>query len=248
MSIVLVFLAFQPAGTAPPTPTQQIFEQARCEYNLGNFSRAITGFENAYRASGGTAQVILYNIGQAKRQAGDVRGAVEAYKAYLREKPDASNRAAVETRIRELESAKPGATFESSLVSDIVDPFEYGVYAQPPKLAKPAPLSEVNLIATPVPQPTVRSTRHAAPLIVAGATVVLVAAAVVSGLLADARYRELHASCGGTAIGCARGDIDGLKSRALVTNVLWRLAAGSAVTTGVLFYVDRGSVGFGGRF
>lgn len=128
-----------------------------------------------------------------------------------------------------------------------------------PPAAQPAPLlgREVFEVVDPPPRahlidapaPPVKSiVRRNAPWVAAGATVVLVGAAVTSGLLADARFRELRDSCGRTASGCSRADVDALKSRAIVTNVLWGLAVGTAITTGVLFYVDRDGLGIGGRF
>ena len=77
----------------------------------------------------------------------------------------------------------------------------------------------------------------------AGATVALTTGAILSGLSSDSRYSALESSCAKTSIGCSEAQIDGVKSRTTLANVLWVLAGASAIATGVSFYVDSHETG-----
>jgi hypothetical protein len=72
----------------------------------------------------------------------------------------------------------------------------------------------------------------------AGGTVLFTTSAIVAGLAATSRFKDLQSSCGGTSAGCSESQIDGVKSRVALTDVLWILAGASAVATGVSFYVE----------
>lgn len=81
------------------------FERGLAHYNLREYLNAIEEFESAYRFK--PDPVFLYNLGQAHRLANDPEHALYFYKAYLRNLPNAENRAEVEGRIAELEHAPP---------------------------------------------------------------------------------------------------------------------------------------------
>ncbi|MGZ3426194.1 MAG: tetratricopeptide repeat protein [Polyangia bacterium] len=59
-------------------------------YDLGHFLEAAAEYEKAYEAKENPA--LLYNLGQAYRGAGEHQKALNAYRAYLRNAPDATNR------------------------------------------------------------------------------------------------------------------------------------------------------------
>ena len=84
------------------------FEQATRLYNVGDFDRAIAGYKRAYELS--PAPGLLFNIGQAYRAKGDREHALYFYAAFLREEPDAPERAFVEARMAALRAAPPAAT------------------------------------------------------------------------------------------------------------------------------------------
>jgi hypothetical protein len=63
-------------------------------------------------------------------------------------------------------------------------------------------------------------------------------AAIIAGVTANARYDELQSSCGKAPSGCTEAEIDSVKTRVTITNVLWVMSGAAAVTSGVLFYVD----------
>jgi tetratricopeptide (TPR) repeat protein len=78
-----------------------IWRDGAKQYNLGDFEGAIQKFEEAYKVS--PLPTILFNLGQAHRQKKNYERAVYYFRTYLREKPDAENRAVVEGLIVELQ-------------------------------------------------------------------------------------------------------------------------------------------------
>src|SRR5205814_1320420 len=59
-------------------------------YDLGRFTEAAAEYEKAYEAK--ETPALLYNLGQAYRGAGELQKALNCYRAYLRNAPDAPNR------------------------------------------------------------------------------------------------------------------------------------------------------------
>lgn len=100
------------AQKAPPTAdlvaAKQAYEEALRAFNLGQWDEAIAGFKKSYKLSGDAA--LLFNVAQAQRQAGHAKEAIIAYKAFLRERPEAPNRAMIEAKIKDLESAAEAKT------------------------------------------------------------------------------------------------------------------------------------------
>jgi len=69
-------------------------------YELGLYDEAIAEYMAAYKAKDDPA--LLFNLGQAHRLAGHAAEALRFYKTYLSKVPEATNRADVESKIREL--------------------------------------------------------------------------------------------------------------------------------------------------
>jgi tetratricopeptide (TPR) repeat protein len=81
------------------------WEQGTVEYTLGHFEAAARAYEEAYRLVADPA--LLFNLGQARRRAGEAEAAISAYKSFLRlSQPDAPDRDAAERRIQDLEAAE----------------------------------------------------------------------------------------------------------------------------------------------
>ncbi|PCC66525.1 hypothetical protein SAMN02745121_00747 [Nannocystis exedens] len=112
-----ICLSGQPAIAAPAAPATEAraaFEAGAKAYAAGDYAKALAEFERAMALR--PSSKIHYNIGVcrqqlmlAARERGDVEAeslhaaaAVEAYKAYLRELPDAEDRVEVEATIRDL--------------------------------------------------------------------------------------------------------------------------------------------------
>jgi hypothetical protein len=80
------------------------YDQGTVHYNLDEWPQAIDEFKAAYRVF--PDATFLYNIAQCYRKMGNGAEALSFYKNYLRERPEAPNRAEVEKRIEELEASK----------------------------------------------------------------------------------------------------------------------------------------------
>jgi tetratricopeptide (TPR) repeat protein len=79
------------------------YKQGRMHYQLGEYREALKEFREAYRLKQDAS--FLYNIAQCHRQLGEYSEAIKLYGNYLREAPDAGNRAEVERQIRALKPA-----------------------------------------------------------------------------------------------------------------------------------------------
>ena len=77
------------------------YEEATKAYNLGKFDKAIEAYERAYDLK--PDPVFLFNIAQSHRLNNNFKQALFFYKSFLRNAPDAPNRAQIEERIAELE-------------------------------------------------------------------------------------------------------------------------------------------------
>jgi tetratricopeptide (TPR) repeat protein len=100
-----------PASTeTKPSPetlasAKEHFNQGNRHYELGHYQDALGEFETAYMAV--PDPVFLFNIAQCHRKMGHDKEAASFYKSYLRNAPNAPNRAEVQKRIQELEGGKP---------------------------------------------------------------------------------------------------------------------------------------------
>lgn len=100
--IRLVLLLVAPLAVARPAfadkeKAKELFKQGNAAYKLDHFDEAITAFEAAYREE--PSAVFLFNIAQSHRLAKRPRQAAEFYKKYLKDAPEAKNRAQVEEQI-----------------------------------------------------------------------------------------------------------------------------------------------------
>jgi tetratricopeptide (TPR) repeat protein len=71
-------------------------------YNLAEYDKAIDAFRRAYELA--QFPGLLFNIAQAYRQQRDCGQALEFYRSYIRQKPDASDRAQVDALVVEMEA------------------------------------------------------------------------------------------------------------------------------------------------
>jgi tetratricopeptide (TPR) repeat protein len=83
---------------------QKHFEKGQKLYNLAKFDLALVEYEAAYDAK--PLADFLFNIAQCYRNLEDYDRAIFSFKKYLKEKPDADDRASVEKFIDELEDKK----------------------------------------------------------------------------------------------------------------------------------------------
>ena len=100
------------AQASPPSPAPATAADAKAIaithyqlgirlYNLGEYAKARDEFKTAYLAKDDPA--FLYNLGQCARLLGEYEEAIQRYRAYLRERPNAPNRREVEQLIANAE-------------------------------------------------------------------------------------------------------------------------------------------------
>ena len=99
----VVVLLTSSSASADLDASRQFFEEATQHYNVGRFQEAAASYEKAYEAE--QIPALLFNIAQAHQEAGTFERALFFYESYLREAPDAPNRALVLERIEEAQSA-----------------------------------------------------------------------------------------------------------------------------------------------
>ena len=99
--LISITLGATPALADDPHAARQHFDDGSKLYDLGKFRDAAREYEEAYKYK--PDPVLLFNIGQAYRAAGDSGEAITAYKSYLRRVPEARNRAEVEAHISKLQ-------------------------------------------------------------------------------------------------------------------------------------------------
>jgi tetratricopeptide (TPR) repeat protein len=104
LAAVAVFLA-PVAVRAQPTDTvteaRQRFQTGKQLFDAGDYRGAIREFEAANRLA--PAPLLLFNIGLAYERLGEAAPALQHFKAYLEQQPNASNRSLVEIKIARLE-------------------------------------------------------------------------------------------------------------------------------------------------
>ena len=237
---VLLFLGAN-LGPSSPATAQDDVEAAKAHfhrgtrlYEVGEYRQALEEYKAAHLAKPDPA--FLYNIAQCHRQLGDLEQAVTMYKRFLSASPNAVNRGEVEKRVAELEgelAKRKGAVDAQSAPVPASAPAP----SPPPPLAPPPPVPVVAappLAVAAQPSPAGSSLRYLRWLGV-GVTAALVGGAIATGVSASSRYDDLKNTCGNTPEGCTDSQTNTVKSRALVTNILWALAGTATVGTGVMF-------------
>ena len=224
--------ASQPTKTKPsrrgPSPqpeydrvaAKQAYEEALRAFNLGHWQDAVAGFERSYTLSGDPA--LLFNVAQAQRQAGNMKEAVIAYKAFLREKPDTPHREMIEAKLKEIETGAEAVAASSTVPNSKVEPDRLtGIWEDPfdrggetpgspsRQLPLSAPAEPMSPVATVAPldlsqQPPTQEA-VAAPSTrwwVWTGIGAVVAAGVVTAVILSTRGTERDTSCPSGVNGC----------------------------------------------
>src|SRR5439155_24721837 len=80
-----------------------LYQSDTAPYDLGEYPAALDEYKQAFRLRPDPA--FLFNIGQCYRKMNQPEEAALAYRSYLREAPEARNRAEVERAIEEMDRA-----------------------------------------------------------------------------------------------------------------------------------------------
>ncbi|MHB8417628.1 MAG: tetratricopeptide repeat protein [Myxococcales bacterium] len=149
-----LFLALSVAAGGHSREAQMLAHQSIVDYNLGNFTAALDEAERAYRLEQKPA--LLYNLAQCHRALGHWSKAAFFFRGYLRSRPDAPNRAAVEALIAEMQSKAQTAASPPSPPKPTSAP----AAAPPPP---PAPASAPVVRTAPAAPKAAAPTETAAP-------------------------------------------------------------------------------------
>jgi tetratricopeptide (TPR) repeat protein len=167
--VLLLIVAGRSAAADDRATAREHYRRGMKAYDLGHYGDAVKEFEAAYSAQ--DDPVLLFNLGQAYRFAGDYASAIRSYKSFLRRVPQNPHRAEVEARITELQKLLDDQNREKERPPS-------GAIAPQPEVS-PAP------IAAPPPSAT-RAWPPARPLKIAGLTLagVGVASVILGGVFA----------------------------------------------------------------
>jgi tetratricopeptide (TPR) repeat protein len=134
------------------------FESAMRLFNVGEFDEAAKEYREAYKLK--PDPVLLYNAGQSYRLAKNAEQALFFYRSFLRNAPDAKNRAEVEGRIRVLEEQVKQQQAPPNDVVKPAPPVESRPVEATPETAAPvapqltsAPRADLVTTAPPRPKP-----------------------------------------------------------------------------------------------
>src|SRR5689334_16732332 len=103
--VVMAVLAAAGGAHADRSPeikhAKQLYDEGLKHYNVGEYREALQSFKDAYFIK--PDPTLLFNMAQSYRQLGDSESAARQYRTYLREVPNAPNRAEVERLIASAE-------------------------------------------------------------------------------------------------------------------------------------------------
>ena len=218
-TLVAAALAYA-APAAAQTPTQADEEAAKAHYLAGsayydqaNYSDAVKEFNEAHRLS--KRADLLYNISVCYERLGRWDDAIGSLQQYLTERPDAPDRAVIESRIANFQQRR--------------DAEKAQLQAPPPP---PPPVKPT--VSAPVRR------RHVTSLIVGGIGAGLLVAAIGTGATAQLTYDDLNNKCPNSVCNGRdqqlRDEATLGKGLAISTDVLLGVG-GAAVITGVILFI-----------
>jgi tetratricopeptide (TPR) repeat protein len=152
--VVLLMAAGGVRAQAAPTGTRadvsddqearDLFKLGKQAFEESRYERALKYFKEAYELS--HRAVLLSNIGTALDRLRRDAEALEAYKSYLEQVPEAANRGLIEERVQVIESAMPKPT------------------AALPSVPSPAETAQAEVERTPAPSPLVEQHGNSVPV------------------------------------------------------------------------------------
>jgi tetratricopeptide (TPR) repeat protein len=232
-AVIAALVVPRPARAGEPAPEIQqarsLSEQARREYELGHFADAARLYESAYKLK--PLPALLFNVAQCRRQMGDARGAVVAYRSFLRGDPDHPSAPTARELLDQLEDAlRKGAPAQPSApavtaTALVVAASQPAVAAKPPP-APPQALAEI--------APAAPLHKRWPALAAGGAAAALLAVAVAESIAASSATDQLAQMHQQGAVSPAddarlRADAESKHGRARVLYVVSAVAAAAGV-------------------
>jgi hypothetical protein len=104
--VLVSFLALASAGRPPTAEEQRLYDEGMRAFGAGDARAAEKAWKAGYQV--GKDAAFLVHIGEAEEKAGDLAAAADSYRRYLRDVPDAADRAEIEQRLVRVSPAAPG--------------------------------------------------------------------------------------------------------------------------------------------
>src|SRR4051812_12403642 len=205
--------AAQNATQADEDAAKAHFLAGSAYYEQADYAAAVKEFNEAHRLS--KRPDLLYNISVCYERLGHWDDAIAALQQYLTERPQATDRAVIESRIKNFEARRDAEKAEEATT------------------------------AAPVPTPAPRTMppakrRHVASLIVGGIGAGLLLGALGTGVAAHLTYSDLTDKCGGKICNgndqTLRDEQSFGKTLTISTDVLLGLG-GAALATGIILFI-----------
>lgn len=248
VALALVVAVSGIASAAQAAPNKASIRQAKRAFKAGQafmrlqrFADAVVEFKKAHALT--QDDLVMGQVALAYEKGGDYERALEAIRRYRDALPDA-DRAAVDPMITRYEQLIAQGKSQPLRV-----PGEAPAPAPPPP-PPPPPEPAPSAAADAAQEQTLRQDdkglldeaprrRRLWTWVAAGTAAALGVSALVVGLSAQSKFNELEDRCGADTGGlCSGSDVDSVKTRALVTDVLWGSALAAGITAGVLFFVE----------
>lgn len=149
LCLAVTLVAFVNVASARPDESEKdrktrsyaLLKEGRARYDLGKFEQAIDLFERAFEVY--PYPEALFNLGQAHRQLKHYERALFYFGSYIRNKPDAPNRAEVEGIVGELEALIAAQTASAEKPpAGTQEPVSPGIGSVGPSPGQPAPREE----------------------------------------------------------------------------------------------------------
>jgi tetratricopeptide (TPR) repeat protein len=224
------------APTGTESQAREAFERGRIHYDNGDFARASTAFEEAYRLSG--REGLLYNLYLAYRDANQQEKAAEALRNYLAKVEVIENRAQLESRLKALDAGIAQRKADEAKEAEQQKQAEQQRAQHEQEMAAhKAAAAE----STPAAAPADEKKWWVTPVIVMGAGGALMVGSLATGLMTSSKTKEIEDKCpsGKNCDPDLKAKADSGRTLALVTDVLLFGGLATAVVGGVLMLLKK---------
>ena len=210
------------------------FKSGQEHMNAGRFADAVAQFKKAYEVT--KDKLVMGQVALAYEKGGDYKAALEAIRVY-REALPASDRASVDELIKRYEKKIAAGETKPLLLPGAAPPGETGTPAKPGDTGEEEEEEESSAVDD-ADEDEEESGGRFWTWIAAGTAGALTLSALVIGLNAQSKFDDLETTC---KPACADSEVDSVKTRALVADVFWGVAAAAAVTSVILYFVESPS-------
>lgn len=202
---------------------KKAFKAGQAFIQMEKYAEAVVEFKKAHKIT--KDDLVMGQVAMAYAKGGDYEAALASIKVYRAALPE-GERASADDLIKQYQ-AKIKAGESTKLVLSTDKPAETGEGTGEETGGETTPADE--------DEEEGGSKGRFYTWIAAGAAGALALSALIVGLNAQSKYDELDGEC---APKCDPADVDSVKTRAVVTDVLWGTAAVAAVAAGVLWWLE----------